>query len=318
MNHLIFILLISCATMGFGQNIISEEIAMTNGEINIPGELTMPKTVEKVPLVIFVHGSGNVDRNGNQAPVIKANYIKLLADRLNYRGIAFYRYDKRTSIKENLSKLSNIRFEDLVTDVQVIIEHFKYDNRFSGIHLIGHSQGSLVGMLATDQDVKSYISLAGPGETIRETIVRQVSVQNKELGNAAKAHLKELKETDTIKNVSPFLMQLFAPQNQKFIKSWMAYNPSEEIKKLKLPLLIIQGAMDSQVTLEDANHIYSASYEATKDIGITPSLIIIEDMNHVLKTVKNQIENQSSYFDPDYPISEQLVEELVYFINTNG
>ena len=318
MKRIIFFLQLGCLNMIYGQNMHVEQIAMSNGEIQIPGELIVPESDEKMPLVIFVHGSGNVDRNGNQGQMIKANYIKLLADSLTKKGMAFYRYDKRTAVKENLSKLSTTKFEDFVADVKQVIEYFKNDDRFSGIHLIGHSQGSLVAMLAADQNVKSFMSLAGPGETIGETIVRQVSTQNQELGNAAKAYLKELKETDTIQQVSPFLMQLFAPKNQKFIKSWMAYNPSEEIKKLKKPILILQGSMDLQVTIEDANRLYSASSEATKDFGVRSRLTIIEDMNHVLKTVKNQIENQASYFDADFPISARLIEELVQFIKTNG
>ncbi|MDX1315299.1 MAG: alpha/beta hydrolase, partial [Eudoraea sp.] len=80
------------------QEIISEEIAMSNGDIMIPGTLTYPEN-SKSPLIIFIQGSGNVDRNGNQAgTVVQAAYIKTLRDSLNHRGIAFYSYDKRTSV----------------------------------------------------------------------------------------------------------------------------------------------------------------------------------------------------------------------------
>ena len=59
--------------------ITSEEILIKNDSIELPGTLTFTKA--KTPLVIWVHGSGNVDRNGNQAGVnIKANYIKQLAN----------------------------------------------------------------------------------------------------------------------------------------------------------------------------------------------------------------------------------------------
>lgn len=80
----------------------SEEIVIKNGEIELPGTLTFTK--EKSPLIIWVHGSGNVDRNGNQAGTpVKANYIKEFRDSVNKKNIAFFSYDKRTANKKKLS-----------------------------------------------------------------------------------------------------------------------------------------------------------------------------------------------------------------------
>ncbi|MBT8321532.1 MAG: alpha/beta hydrolase, partial [Eudoraea sp.] len=97
------------------QEVVSEEIAMSNGDIMLPGTLSYPDNQDKVPLVIFIQGSGNVDRDGNQAgTMIQANYIKTLRDSLNSRGIGFYSYDKRTAVGANISKLKDIVFEDLI------------------------------------------------------------------------------------------------------------------------------------------------------------------------------------------------------------
>ena len=86
----------------FSQEIVSKNLDLSNGKVKLPGTLSYPKTTGEIPLVIFIHGSGNIDRNGNQAGTfVKANYIKTLADSLNTRGIACYRYDKRTATKDN-------------------------------------------------------------------------------------------------------------------------------------------------------------------------------------------------------------------------
>ncbi len=310
MKQLLTFLALSVSFLGISQEIITEEIAMVNGEIQIPGALTYPQTQEKIPLVIFVHGSGNVDRNGNQAPLIMANYIKLLADSLNAHQMAFYRYDKRSAIKENIPKMTDIRFKDLASDVKKVIAHFKDDERFSGIYPIGHSQGSLVAMLASDASVNGFISLAGAGTPIGQTIVAQIKKQNEDLAKAAEAHLEELMETDTIITVNPFLKQLFAPQNQKFIKSWMVYNPKEEIVKLQVPVLIINGESDFQVPTTDAENLKNAEPDA--------KLLLVPNMNHVLKTVANTTENKASYYDPDFPLSSVLVRAIVEFIKNNG
>lgn len=291
------------------QEIISEDINMTNGEIKIPGTLSYLKTNDKVPLVIFVHGSGNIDRNGNQAGTpVQANYIKTLSDTLITKEIAFYRYDKRTATPENMAKLNAITLKDFANDVKVVINHFKNDPRFSSIHLIGHSQGSLVAMLTITDDVKSYISIAGAGESIDKTIVKQLNGQSPELAKVAKQHIDELMKTDTIVSVNPFLISLFAPQNQKFWKNWMLINPEEEIKKITIPILIINGESDLQVKVSDAEGLKAANPKAT--------LVIIPKMNHVMKVVDSIEENQQAYIDEKYPLSSILVHNLSEFIKS--
>jgi fermentation-respiration switch protein FrsA (DUF1100 family) len=169
-------------------------------------------------------------------------------------------------------------------------------------------------MLAADNNVKSYISLAGPGESVDKTLVTQISKQNPQLGEIAKQHIKELKETDTILTVNPFLVQLFAPQNQKFLRSWMSLDPAEEIKELKKPILIVQGERDLQVSTADANNLISACAVSEAGFGAPAELVLIGQMNHVLKTVDNQNENQQSYTSPDFPLSSKLVETITNFI----
>ncbi|WP_394975716.1 alpha/beta hydrolase family protein [uncultured Croceitalea sp.] len=313
----LFLIFVLLPFLGFGQEIITEENNLKNGEISLPGTLTYPDIGKKLPLVIFIHGSGNVDRNGNQEPMVKANYIAQLADSLNKKNIAFYRYDKRTSNLKNSPYFKNISIHDFVSDVSITIENFKDDKRFKSIHLVGHSQGSLIGMLASDKNIKSYISLAGPGESIDKTLIAQISKQNIEIGEVAKKHIIELKETDTILSLNPFLVQLFAPQNQKFLKSWMLLNPAEEIKKVKKPILIVQGEKDSQVSKNDASILINACAATETDFSSPAQMVLIKNMNHVLKTVQSQEENLKSYTTPDYPLSKELVETIRNFILTH-
>ena len=261
-------------------------------------------------MAIYVHGSGNIDRNGNQAGTYaQANYIKTLADSLNAYGIAFYRYDKRTSTRANLKKLKGITLNDFVKDVKIAIEYYQEDSRFSGIHLIGHSQGSLVAMLAVSDAVKSYTSIAGPSTSIDETITMQLSKKNNDMGKVATTYFEELKKTDTILEVNPFLISIFSPQNQKFIANWMSFNPSVEIQKLTIPILILQGDMDLQVEEIDAQNL--------KKVKPNAQLRIIPKMNHILKEVNSLEENNKSYADETYPLSSKLTEYLSEFILSN-
>lgn len=306
MKKLLFLLIVLPFLVN-AQEIISEEIDLKNGAIQIPGTLSYPQTNKKLPLVIFVHGSGNIDRNGNQTGLpIKANYIKTLADSLNAKGLAFYRYDKRTSVNANLAQLKEIILSDFVADVKIAITNFSSDKRFSSIHLIGHSQGSLVAMLGLTDEIDAFISIAGPSEAIDKVMVAQLKKQSEEYAQIAQNHFKELKETDTIQNINPLLASIFNPQNQKFFKSWMRWNPSDEIKKITIPVFILQGDADLQVTVADAKKLHNANPKSM--------IRVIPKMNHVLKEVNSLEENQKAYMEEAIPLSSKLVSDIIKFI----
>lgn len=300
-----FILYIAGITVSYAQ-IISKDILIKNGDIELPGTLTSTKSSKD--LVIWIHGSGDVDRNGNQASAnVQANYIKQLRDSLNKENMAFFSYDKRTSNPKNRALLQGIVFEDLVSDAKKVVAHFKAKNEFKSITLIGHSQGSLVAMLASE-GVDKYVSLAGPSDRIDVTIVRQITAQNAELGKTAEAHFKELTETGDIKEVNPFLISIFAKPNFPFLRDWIKYDPVAEIKKINIPTIIINGTKDIQVKVDDA--------KALKKVNDAAKLIIIENMNHVLKVIEKDADNMASYFSPDYKLSKELIKTITEFIKS--
>lgn len=289
--------------ISYGQDINSKEIKIFNNKIELSGTLSYTKRSEK--LIIWIHGSGNIDRNGNQGSIIKANYIKQFRDSINQHHIAFFSYDKRTANLKNKKFLAGIKFTDLVNDTKTVINHFRAKKQFKQLILIGHSQGSLVAML-TSEKIDKYISLAGAGEPIDITIVKQIQKQNPTLSKIAKDHIKELKETGGIKEVNPFLVSLFAEQNQPFLTEWLRFNPATEISKLTIPVLIINGLKDMQVKEEDANKLHASNKDSR--------LILIGNMNHVLKTIKKDSDNMASYYSSDFPISKKLIEVIAEFV----
>ena len=296
LSFLVFILM--GITIGFAQ-ITTEEITIQNQAIQLPGTLTYSS--EKSPLIIWVHGSGGVDREGNQP-----QYIKQFRNAVNKKNIAFFSYDKRTANSKNSEFLKDgVFFNDFIFDVEEVVSHFKNDNRFSSITLTGHSQGSLIAMMAL-KNVDKYISIAGAGETIDKILIKQLNAQSPEYGKIAKAHFKELKETGGIREVNPNLMAIFAKPNQEFWSSWLAIDPVTEIKKVTIPTLILNGDKDIQVGIENASKLKAAKPNA--------SFVIIKNMNHILKGIQKEEDNIKSYSAPEFPISKKLIETIVSFI----
>ena len=293
-----YIILFSFSIITSFAQIKSEEILIKNNDIELPGTLTFIK--EKTPLIIWIHGSGGVKRDGNQP-----KYIEQFREEVNKNNIAFFSYDKRTTNPKNITVLKKgILLQDLIADTQEVVNYFKKEKRFSKIVLIGHSQGSLIGMKALI-NVDKYISLAGPGEVIDKTLIRQLSVQNPLITKPLKDSFKELREKGEIKNVTPSLATLFSKPNQSFWLSWIKLDPTEEIKNVTVPTLILNGDKDLQVLVADA--------EALKKAKPNAEFVIIKNMNHVLKEVKDE-DNLKSYYSPDYPLSKELVKTVVNFV----
>tara|TARA_B100001765_G_scaffold212162_1_gene175765 strand:+ start:715 stop:1641 length:927 start_codon:yes stop_codon:yes gene_type:complete len=274
----------------------------------IDGTLLVPKDATTPPLAIIIAGSGPTDRNGNQN-MMKNNAYRWLAEGLAAEGIATFRYDKRI-VKQLRNRTMNeegIRFDDFIEDAKNVVTHFKEDKRFSKVVIIGHSQGSLVGMIAGKDLADGFISLAGAGQEIDDVIIDQLKMQSPGLVGNARTSFDDLRVNGVAQNYSPYLASIFRPELQPFLLSWMQYDPASELKKLEMPILIVNGTKDIQVLESEAELLQAAVPEA--------KLVLIENMNHVLKEITgDRLENSKSYNEPQRPVIPQLITVLSEFI----
>jgi alpha-beta hydrolase superfamily lysophospholipase len=274
----------------------------------IDGTLLLPKLEEPMPLVIIIAGSGPTDRNGNQQ-MMENNSLRFLAEGLYEKGIASYRYDKRIvkQMKQRDLIERNIRFDDFIKDAILVTEYFIKGGEFSKIYIIGHSQGSLVGMVAAQGRADGFISIAGAGQEIDDVIVDQLAKQAPGLVESARMAFDDLRVNGIALNYSPGLASIFRADIQPFIRSWMNYNPKVEIAKLDMPVLIISGDKDLQVQVSEAELLQQAKPDAAYKI--------FPNMNHIMKFIEgNDIENSKSYNQYNLPIMPELIETLDVFI----
>lgn len=268
-----------------------------------------------VPLVILITGSGPTDRDGNQ-PTMKINHLKMVCDSLFQYGVATLSYDKRFSGKALTINQKNetITLDDYISDLELWIDAYKDDPRFSEIILMGHSEGSLIGMLAAQKkpEVKKFISLCGSGrpfqETLREQLNERLQDQPAELKEQVFGYINNLEQGKRIDNISPIWYNLFHPNVQPFLISCFKYDPQKEIAKLNIPSLIISGTTDIQVSPIDANLLK----EGAKD----GKLVSIENMTHTLKycDTKDMPTQMKTYSDSSLPLSQNLIPEILRFI----
>lgn len=274
----------------------------------IDGTLIVPETTEKLPLAIIIGGSGPTDRNGNQQ-MMENNSLRFLAEGLSNNNIASFRYDKRIvkQMKKRTIDEKNTNFADFIGDAEAVLGYFKNDKRFSKIYILGHSQGSLIGMVAAQKGADGFVSIAGAGQEIDDVIVDQLAKQAPGLVDNARTSFDDLRANGVANNYSPGLASIFRKEIQPFIFSWMQYDPKVEITKLKIPVLILNGDKDLQVQVSEAELLKSAKPDAEYKI--------IPKMNHVLKEIDgNDLENSKSYNIYNLPVMPELVNTITDFI----
>ncbi|EGK03212.1 alpha/beta hydrolase [Dysgonomonas gadei] len=315
----VYILLLLCL-LSFSisaQLLVTEEsVILKTGTGEIYGTLKVPVNNKPIPVALIIAGSGPTDRNGNQ-PQMKNNSLKMLSDGLFYSNIATLCFDKR-GIAESKAAGKNeadLRFDDYVNDVRSWIDLLAKDKRFSEIVIVGHSEGSLIGMIAAQDNKKAfkYISIAGVGEPaaniLKEQLSKQMATQPQLTRDVVFSYIDKLEKGETITDVPASLNMLFRPSVQPYVISWFKYNPQEEISKLTIPVLILQGTTDIQVTVKQAELLAGANKKAKK--------VIIDKMDHIMKnseTTDQQTQVKDSYTNPDKPVMPEVIKNISSFI----
>ena len=268
--------LLSLLCFGFIAN--AEEVSLKSNTGVLYGTLERADNAQERSnvAVMIIAGSGPTDRDGNN-PLIpgKNDSLKLLATGLAELGYTSLRTDKRGVAESQSAKLdeADVRIETFVADTVSWIKYLRNEQGFDKIVVIGHSEGSLIGMLASqDETVKdsigSFISVAGPGLLLQDIMRTQMSEQlpptmlagvEEVLISLEKGQLvTELPES--IASVPP-IAAMFRDSLQPYIISLFAYDPSKVIAELDLPVLIIQGNHDIQVSEENAERLHAASQQ---------------------------------------------------------
>ncbi len=289
-----------------------KEIVITSaGGTELYGTLLSKKNNQKLGIIIA--GSGPTDREGNNILGVESNSYKLLAQSLDSQNIASFRYDKRGVAKSATQNLmeEDFVFEDYIKDVEKIINYLRDSLGFKELYILGHSEGSLIGMAATTKEkVSGFVSIAGAGRPIDEIIEEQINDQvlPDSLKKKTTEILNQLKKGVKVNDIPDALNFIFTKSIQPYMISWLKYDPAKEIAKLKCPVLVVQGRCDIQVKVIDAEKLHKANAKSKMDI--------IPLMTHTLKNADQDCkdDNRKTYTDPALPLNKKLVGDIVSFI----
>ncbi|MCJ7447573.1 MAG: alpha/beta fold hydrolase [Bacteroidales bacterium] len=300
---------------------LSEDVVFNNvrAKIDLAGTLTIPKGEGPFPAVILITGSGSQNRNEE---LMGHKPFWVIADYLTRNGIAVLRYDDR-GVGQSQGSPLNKTSADFATDAEAAYLFLKTRREIDPelIGLAGHSEGGLIASIvaASNQNVGFIISLAGPGVRGEQILHRQ----NRDISLISGADEKQVKEGIAV-NKKLFAVLKKEPDNKKaeeqiatvykknlirektppedidkaliqlnsslnpVIYTWMRYfiitNPAGFWKKVKCPVLALNGEKDLQV----ATDMNLQSIEKALKSGGNKSVNTIEfpGLNHLFQHCK--------------------------------
>ena len=281
-----------------------------------PLEGTYLDAGKHTPVVLIIPGSGPTDRDGNNPLGITAAPYRLLAEALATQAVSSVRIDKRGlgGSKGAVADGNKVTIADYVTDTHNWIAAIRKRTGVKCVWVLGHSEGSLVALAAAQQPdgMCGVISVSGAGRKLSDVIRDQLRANpaNAPLLDQAMAALDTLEKGQhvDVSGMNPALLRLFAPQVQDFLIDDFRHDPAKLAASLKLPLLIVQGERDIQISAADARALAAAQPKA--------KLVLVPAMNHVLKDVANddRSANVATYSDSSLPVDSTLIDAIGSFV----
>ena len=299
------------------------EVTVGAGEWKLPGTLTLPKAQGPVPGVVLVHGSGPNDRDET---VYEVRPFRDLAEGLASAGIAVLRYDKRTKVHgAQMVAMKNLTVQeetvdDAVLAAAVLGSQPEVDPR--RVFILGHSLGAYVLPMILQQDPKAAggIAMAGITRPLEDVVLEQVeyliplqSGQSEEARKEGQKKLEEIRrDVAALKALKPGQEDgptlLGMPPH--YLLALRGYDPAAVAASLHVPLLILQGERDYQVSMVDFAG-WKAALGGRKDVELKsyPAL------NHLFVEGSGK-STPSEYMQPRH-VAAEAIRDIAKWVNAH-
>lgn len=298
----------------------TENVTFVNDKdsIVLAGTLTLPEGDADCPVVVMISGSGVHNRDGE---FLGHKPFWVIADYLARRGIGMLRFDER-GVGKSTGVFSGATSLDFARDVETAVCYLKEKRGFRRIGLIGHSEGGMIAPLVASRskDVKFIVSLAGPGIRGEQVLLTQQEAIGREAG-VDSVLLREIKKgnqgiynvilasssMDEVKDtVRAYIRGLVEPSAREFpaevnpdefiqarvdqlLNPWMyffmRYDPVPTLKKVKCPVLALNGDKDLQILPEINLDGIRKGLSASRNRNVT--IKVLPGLNHMFQECKS-------------------------------
>lgn len=301
----------------------SEEVSFTNGNITLAGTLTLPNTGNNFPAVVMVVGSGPHDRDEE---IFGHKPFLLLADALSRKGFAVLRYDKRGVGASTFGSYDDTNVE-LAEDALAALRYLKArpEVNASKVGILGHSEGGSIAFMTASShpdEVAFIISMAGPAINGVDLMVEQnrlvMLTQGIEAPSAMLQYLKNIfTQVATAEDIAALRDDLKAqmlPEDQinaiisPAYRRLLQYDPTEDLKRVKCPMLALNGQLDFQVSCD-------MNLQAIQQHVPHATVKSYENLNHLFQTTSGW-QSIDSYAKIQETIAPVVIEDITSWLLT--
>jgi pimeloyl-ACP methyl ester carboxylesterase len=266
------------------------DVSIPSTGFNLAGTLTTPPAVARRmrhPAIILVAGSGPVDR---EATVAGIPIFTQLAGSLAQQGFLVLRYDKR-GVGQSGGRSERVTISDYADDVIAAVRWLRRrdDVDRNRLTVAGHSEGGAVAMIAaarTDQ-IKNLVLIATPGTPGSDLILEQqrhllAQSTADETEREAKIELQRRIQTAVLTGIGwqgipePLRQQADTP----WFKSFLSFDPADVMRRVRQPILIIQGDLDKQVFSHHADKLGELAQARKRKVQ--SEVVHLPGVNHLL------------------------------------
>jgi dienelactone hydrolase len=296
-----------------------QPLTLVNGKFELPGTLTVPAGNGPFPAVVLVQGSGPEDQDETIGP---NKPFKDLAWGLASRGIVVFRYTKRTQKYGLRSSDDPVKLtveDETISDaraaVALVVKQPKVDPK--QVFLLGHSLGAyLAPRIATgDAEIAGIVMLAANARPLEKIVMEQIHNLAAMSGPATEAEQKRIAAAeDGAKQIeNPGLKPddkiefLGATMYGAYWLDLRAYDPLKTAAKLKIPILLLQGGRDYQVTPSNFQ-AWSDALSNNKNV----TLRTYPDLDHLF--IHGTGASKASDYARLGHVSAEVVESIATFI----
>ena len=303
------------------QNAFEEtEVKFGDSAWTLPGTLTMPKGNGPFRAVVLVGGSGPTDRDETIGP---NKPFRDIAWGLASRGIAVFRYDKRTLIYKD--KFANLPYytvqEETIDDALAAVKLLMHTDRIdhSKIFVLGHSLG---GMLVPrigvqSRDIAGFILMAAATRPVEDMIIEQteyIDMLDGTMSEEEEADLKKIK--DEAARIKKLAADTALAQDSIILgvrsSYWLDienYDPPDVTKAHSWPMLILQGERDYQVTKTDYEN-WKKALKSHENVTFK----LYPNLNHLFMEGEGK-STPDEYYKTGH-VSKQVIDDIVNWIKS--
>ena len=323
----------------------SEEVTVRNERdgINLAGTLTLPEKGTKFPAVVMVTGSGAQNRDEE---IMGHKPFFVIADYLTRNGIAVLRCDDRGTAASQGTHATATN-EDFATDTEAMVNYLRSRKEINAkkIGIIGHSAGGIIAFIVAKKDpsIAFVVSLAGAGVRGDSLMLKQVELISKSQGmpdavwQGMKPSIRnryailqqtdktpeelqkelyadvtktmspeQLKDLNTIQQLSAQISSMTSPWYLHFIR----YDPAQDLKKLKCPVLALNGEKDIQV--DAAMNLAAIQERITGNGNKNVTVKAYPNLNHLFQTCEKG--TLAEYGQLEETINPEVLKDIIEWI----